>query len=499
MRHACGGAAVQVDLFHAFQVRQEALGQHLDAQAVGGHFFLGDAEGLAHADDLVGGQGARAHAALVTAAVHLRLDAYARLALHVEGADTLGTVGLVRGEGHQVDLQRFQVDFHLAGGLRRVDVEQDAAGTGHFADGGDVVDGADFVVHVHDRNQDGVVAQRRLDHRRGDDAVFAGLEVGDLEAFALELAGGVQHRLVLDLRGDQVLALAAVEVRSPLDRQVVGLGGTGGPDNLARVGIDQLGHLAAGVFHRLLGLPAEQVRTRGRIAEVAVHRQALAQLLRHARIGRRGRGIIQVDRQFHQVSPVRLRHAASFDGGRLNLFQRAGRYVLAVVTAQVLAQRHVLHVLALDQIGQTDTAEELVNPVAEAAPQMVGQADVAFMAAAEPLAAGGIDRFVDRIDDLRHVDSSHVARQLVATARTAHAGHQAATTELGEQLLEIGQGDALPLGNVGEGHRPALRMQRQIEHGGHGVTAFGGQSHGLAPRGSGSAGSMLFPSMAVNY
>jgi hypothetical protein len=81
------------------------------------HFFLGDAEGFAHADDLVRGQRARTQAALVAAAVHLRLDAHARLAAHVQRADAFRAVGLVRGEGHQVDLQRAQVDRDLAGGL----------------------------------------------------------------------------------------------------------------------------------------------------------------------------------------------------------------------------------------------------------------------------------------------------------------------------------------------------------------------------------------------
>ena len=60
---------------------------------------------LAHADDLVRRQRARAHAALVAAAVHLRLDAHARLAPHVQRADALGAVGLVRRQAHQVDRQ----------------------------------------------------------------------------------------------------------------------------------------------------------------------------------------------------------------------------------------------------------------------------------------------------------------------------------------------------------------------------------------------------------
>ena len=104
--------------------------------------------------------------ALMTTAVHLRRNPHARTSFpDIEGADALGTVGLVRREGHQVDLELVQVDLHLAGRLRRIDVEQHAAGTGQLTDGGDVVDRADLVVDVHDRHQDGVLAQRRLDHR----------------------------------------------------------------------------------------------------------------------------------------------------------------------------------------------------------------------------------------------------------------------------------------------------------------------------------------------
>src|SRR3546814_12723621 len=66
---------------------------------------------------------------------------------------------------------------------------------------------------------------------------------------------GVQDSLVLDLGGDQVLALGVIEVRDTLDCQVVGLGGTGSPNAFTRVGIDQVGDLAAGVLDRLFGLP----------------------------------------------------------------------------------------------------------------------------------------------------------------------------------------------------------------------------------------------------
>ena len=94
--------------------------------SLGAHFLACQAERLAHADDLVRGQRARPEAPFVAAAVHLRLDAHARLAPHIARADALGAVRLVRRERHQVHLQLLQVDLDLAGGLGRVHVEDDA-------------------------------------------------------------------------------------------------------------------------------------------------------------------------------------------------------------------------------------------------------------------------------------------------------------------------------------------------------------------------------------
>ena len=57
----------------ALEAVVETVAQHADALVFGRHFLLGDAEGFAHADDLMRRQGAGAHATLVAAAVHLRL------------------------------------------------------------------------------------------------------------------------------------------------------------------------------------------------------------------------------------------------------------------------------------------------------------------------------------------------------------------------------------------------------------------------------------------
>ncbi|MOA34491.1 hypothetical protein D3C78_1558660 [compost metagenome] len=104
---------------------------------------------------------------------------------------------------------------------------------------------------------------------------------------------------MLDLGGDDVLAFGLIEVRHAFDGEVVGLGSTAGPDDLARVGVDQLGNLATAVFDRFLGFPAKHVGARSRVTEVTVDQQAVGHLLGDTGIDRRGRGVIEVDRQLH--------------------------------------------------------------------------------------------------------------------------------------------------------------------------------------------------------
>jgi hypothetical protein len=145
-------------------------------------------------------------------------------------------------QAHQVDALAVHVERDLAGGLGRVHMEQHALAAAEPADGVDVLHHADLVVHGHHGDQD-VRAHRRLQHRQVEQAVGLHRQVGDLEALALQFAHGVQHGLVLGLHRDQVLALGLVELGHALDGQVVGLGGAAGPDDLARVGPDQRGHM----------------------------------------------------------------------------------------------------------------------------------------------------------------------------------------------------------------------------------------------------------------
>ena len=159
------------------------------------------------------------------------------------------------------------------------------------------LDHADFVVHHHDRSEDGIGADRRLELLDVDQTILLHLEISRLEPLALELAESVEHGLVLGLLRDEVLAFGLVEVGGALDREVVALGRARGPDDLLRVGVDQRRDMRARLFDRLLGLPAERVRAARRIAEMLG--QIRDHLRRDAWIDRRGRRIIQIDRQLH--------------------------------------------------------------------------------------------------------------------------------------------------------------------------------------------------------
>src|SRR5712691_2565335 len=74
---------VDVDLFHVLEAVEQPVAQGANALALGTHLELGDAERLAHADDLVGRERTRTQASLVAAAVDLRFDSHARFPAHV--------------------------------------------------------------------------------------------------------------------------------------------------------------------------------------------------------------------------------------------------------------------------------------------------------------------------------------------------------------------------------------------------------------------------------
>ena len=223
------------------------------------HLFTRNPEGLTHADNLVRRQGAGTQTALMTTTMHLCFQAHPRFAAHVPRADALGTIYLVRGERHQVDLELFGINLDLAGTLCRIDMKHNLAVTADFANCSNILDDANFVVYMHNGYHGGVITNRGCKFFQVKQAIRFRIQVGDFITLALQLTAGIQYRLVLRLERNNVFALLVIEVGGALDSEVIRLGCARCPDNFFRISVNQRCHIDARQLHRCLGLPAKLV------------------------------------------------------------------------------------------------------------------------------------------------------------------------------------------------------------------------------------------------
>src|SRR5258708_11614856 len=159
----------------------------------------------------------------------------------------------------------------------------------------------------------------------------------------------------------------------------------------------------------------------------------------------------------------------------------AGRGAASLVAVNDAAGTE--HPLLAD-IGERDRTEIEMDLVAELLPQIVGQA-AALVAAAPGGRAGGAacgpDRLVDGQDNVRDSRLAGGESEEVAATRAAHAAHQPALAQPGEELFEVGQRDFLAIGDLGERHRIAVAMLGEIDHRHDGVASLGAQPHRSPP------------------
>ena len=100
-------------------------------------------------------------------------------------------------------------------------MEQDAPGAGNDGDSRDVIDNTDFVVGVHDTDQDSVLTNCVGNRRCTNQTLVIGIEISDFKVFLLEMLAAVQHRLVFNTGGDDVPSLVTVKMRHALEGKVV--------------------------------------------------------------------------------------------------------------------------------------------------------------------------------------------------------------------------------------------------------------------------------------
>jgi len=127
------------------------------------------------------------------------------------------------------------------------------------------LDRAGFVVSQHDGDELCVWLESGFDGCRIDEAVACWRDVCDLEAAAFEGFGGVEDGMVLDLGGDQVGWLVAVEegLQDAGEGEIVALGSAGGEDQLLCGAVEESGYGCSGVLDSGAGALAAMVRGAG--------------------------------------------------------------------------------------------------------------------------------------------------------------------------------------------------------------------------------------------
>src|SRR5204862_5032801 len=159
---------------------------------------------------------------------------------------------------------------------------------------------------------------------------------------------------------------------------------------------------------------------------------------------------------------------------------------------RVLLDRHALGELLVDQLLERDRIEELDHLGVEARPEVVRHAAAGVLAHAVFLAgaAGGVDRLVDRDDDVGDRDLLRLAAERIAAARAAGALDELVPPELAEQLLQVRQRDLLPAADSRQGDGTGVLAQGEVNHRGDGETTLGGKTHRITPQ---TGGGTLLP------
>ena len=187
------------------------------------------------------------------------------------------------------------INGYFAGGLRCVNVKQDAFFTAQCTNGRNVLNHTNLVIDIHHTDQDGVGSDGSFERIQIKQAVFLHVQVAYFKAFALKLAHRVKYGFVFGFYGDKVLALVFVKMCCAFDGEVVRLSCAAGPDDFTWVCTNQGCHMAACIFNGFFSLPTPSMAAAGGVAKM------LAQPWNHgidyALINWRGSTVIKINRE----------------------------------------------------------------------------------------------------------------------------------------------------------------------------------------------------------
>ena len=178
--------------------------------------------------------------------------------------------------------------------LHRVGMEQHLPLPAQRTDFGNGLDGADFIVGEHHRNQGGVRPNGGRHVLHPDDAVFIHRQQGDFKAPFLQGVQRVEDGVMLEHGGDDVfLALLFQALRHHFQRPVVRLAASRSDEHLVGPAVQAFRHGDPGGIHPLAGRLPEAVQGGGVaifLGEVGNH------FIQHLRQQAGGGGVVRVNK-----------------------------------------------------------------------------------------------------------------------------------------------------------------------------------------------------------
>lgn len=285
-------AAISVEGYTGYVLAElidHACLESLDVADMVVHIAIGDLEGFGEADDTIGMLGAAAHVALLGATMYKRLELFVFANEHE--ADAFGSMELVGGGGDAMHIELRQVVLIVTYGLHGVGMKVCAVCMAEVADALQIEQVADLVVSVHQRHKRiGMFLEQGLKVVHVYMAVFIEVYHVEVQAAVSKLLEGLLDGVVLDGRGDGMLD--AISVYRGGQDGVVGLGASGGEDDLAGCAVQQLGDLLAGGLYSSPHFSSVCMRGR-RVTEVFQHKGLHG--VKHFQVQWSGCGVVKID------------------------------------------------------------------------------------------------------------------------------------------------------------------------------------------------------------
>jgi len=193
-----------------------------------------------------------------------------------------------------------RMDQRFSESLHRVNMKQRSRILSFygFADLRDRLQCADFIIRMHNGDQNRIIPDRVVHCRGIDPSVLVHIQISNFIAFRLQEFHGFQNRRMFDLCCDQMFPCPVIRSCRANEREIVGLGSARGKINIPRTALQNIRKrllCAADIVFRHNAFMMHA----GRIAVIReinpVHQ------LRGFRKTFRRRGIVQIDFLFHSL------------------------------------------------------------------------------------------------------------------------------------------------------------------------------------------------------